>query len=321
MTILCDNEECGAPETQCVLGLKRGSCPSYQAGVASMGNDVPAAMAGDAESERLPWSGDALSQATLPLVSGLRRPHILALVGLPDAGKTSFLTTVYHRLRRERLGGRDFAGSMTLRGWEVLHQHIKWRPDMPPSYPPRTSGAQREPGFLHLALRGDDDQLVDLLLNDTPGEWFRTFVDDEDVPGAQVTLDLADGILFALDPTSLMGSRRHGAKRRLIGLVRRIHEHAPAKPFSLVLTRADQSGPPEDSAELLEVLDVTAALYPERAVHHTVAAFETGRAANSGQGVLEAVAEMQGRLEVAQTVRPAPLPRESLLARLYRKHV
>lgn len=315
VTILCENAECSAPESRCKLGLVITTCPHYTTGVTAVDDRGADSAPGDTEAERLPWSADALSLATLSLAFGLRRPQILALIGLPDAGKTSFLITVYDRIRREPLGGRDFAGSMTLRGWEVLNRHLKWQDDVGPTYPPRTSGARREPGFLHLALRGEDDQLIDVLLADTPGEWFRTFARDDNVPGAKISLDLADGLLLAVDPTSLVDHRRHATRQRLTGMIRRVKEHAPTKPLVLVLTRADQAVP-EDGAEYREVLDLVQTLYPGHLTYQTISAFEATRSATAGQGVLEAIAGLLTRLEEPQPAAPVLITREPLLARL-----
>lgn len=315
MTILCGNAECSAPESRCKRGLSMTACTDYPTETTVMQGGVATSTTGDAEAELLPWAGNALSIATLPLAFGLRRPQILALIGLPDAGKTSFLTTVYDRIRREALGGRDFAGSITLRGWEVLNQHLKWRPSMAPTYPPRTSGARREPGFLHLALRSEDDRLVDILFADTPGEWFRTFARDGNVPGAKISLDLADGLLLAVDPTSLVDHRRHATKQRLTGMIRRVKEQVPGKPLALVLTCADQPVP-GDGAEYREVLDLVQTMYPDHLTYRTISAFEATRSAAAGQGVLEAVAGLLEQMESEPPVVPAPIAREPLLARL-----
>lgn len=318
MTILCRNDECSAPESRCKRGLPMSKCSDFGDDAATGAHSAPDHILADADAERLPWSGDALSLATMPLASGLRRPYVIALIGLPDAGKTSFLTTVYDRVRREPLGGRHFAGSMTLRGWEVLHRNLKWRRDMPPSYPPRTSGARREPGFLHLALRGEDDRLVDVLLADTPGEWFSTFARDANVPGAKDSLHLADGLLLVIDPTSLVGARRHAARQRLTGLVRRVQEHVPGKPLAVVLSRADET-PSENGLEYREVLDLVGSLYPGHHTYRTIAAFEAARTPQTGQQVLEAVAGLLGLLEAAPAAVPAPKAREPMLARLIRE--
>lgn len=309
----CQNLECNFPNGSCARRIAPTECP-----------DAPTSGVVEADSqytpfeqgaEGIPWSGDALSLSTIALTYGLRRPHIVALVGLPDAGKTSFLTTLYHRIRHEPLGGRAFAGSFTLRGWEVLHQNLKWRQSMPPAYPPRTSGARREPGLLHLSLRGPDEDLpTDVLLADTPGEWFQTFSRDTNVPGAHTTLDLADGFLLTLNPVSLSDARRHAMRQRLMGLIRRVKESVPDKPVVLVLSHADQPAPRTPQYE--EVLSLIQSLYPGHATYSTVSAFEARSTPAAGQGVLEATAHLVAQLEDVPLC-PLRLPdREALLARL-----
>lgn len=254
----------------------------------------------------------------MTLTYGLRRPYVIGLIGLPDAGKTSFLITLYDCLRHEPLGQRDFAGSYTLRGWEVLHQHLKWRQGLPPTYPPRTSGARREPGLLHLALREQEDLPTDVLLADTPGEWFKRFSRDVEHSGAQTTLELADGFLFVINPVSLNDAHRHASKQRLTSLIRRLHETVPHKPLVLVLSHADQTF--QSTPQYQEVLELIQTLYPGHATFRTIAAFEKRQTTHAGQNVLEAVAQLIIMLETAP-LKSLPFPgREPLLAQLIQEN-
>lgn len=266
--------------------------------------------------ERLPWTGDAFTLSTLSLAAGIRPPVIMALIGLPDAGKTTFLTTFYSRIRREPLGERQFAGSMTLRGWEVLNRHLMWLEGTPPTYPPRTSGAQRTPGLLHLAVRGDGDQLTDVVLADTPGEWFLKFSRDASIAGARTTLQLADGLILAIDPGSLTADaqERHAMKRNLLNLLARVSEVVPGKPLNIVLTRADQAV--EETDDLREILERAREAFPSLDVHHTSSAFEAAKTPQAGVGVLEAVDSLLRRLEQRSASSPLLPERHALLARL-----
>ena len=135
-----------------VHGLPLNQCPDFQAGETELKSSAAPQLF---EGERPLWSGNVLSANAAQLVCGVQRPPLIGLIGLTDSGKTSFLASLYLMLKkRESLGWGRFAGSYTLRGWEMIAHAFHWRGTIPPGYPARTTGQGREAGLLHLRLRG-----------------------------------------------------------------------------------------------------------------------------------------------------------------------
>ncbi|AZI44109.1 hypothetical protein EHF33_14440 [Deinococcus psychrotolerans] len=270
------------------------------------------------------WTGHTLTPHTARMLQGGTRPIVIALAGLPDAGKTSFLTSLYDRIRREPLGGRDFAGSYTLNGWAELARFLTWQGPVPPAYPPRTSGDRREPGYLHLAFRGQDDRLLDLLIADTPGEWFKEWAQDasaEAAQGARDTLRHADGILLCIDPTQLSGPQRliaRGTLQRLAGRLANAERHGPPAKLVAVYTKSDAIPVgTQRRQEIQDVMDALESRFPNHSSFETVSTFEQG--SEAGTGVLESVAAILEAILAPRVHVSASGDREARLARFIKE--
>lgn len=71
----------------------------------------------------------------------------------PDAGKTSLLAAFYLLIARGiRPDGVEFAGSVTLEGWENIAGSLRWTSASGPTFPPHTSTGGGRDGMLHFAL-------------------------------------------------------------------------------------------------------------------------------------------------------------------------
>jgi hypothetical protein len=233
---------------------ERDLCPQWRAaqGSASAGPRVVGLETAEADAIgtawRPAWSGSAFGVADLELVAARRRPRLVALVGPHDAGKTTLLGATYLALTRSgRLGPDRFAGSYTLGGWEAVSHGMRWRPGVPPGFPPHTpSGAGRAPGLLHLALRQSEGGLVDLLVTDAPGEWFTRWASDrnaEEAQGAQWIARHADAFVLVLDSAALAGAARGEARARSALLAQRLGAEAGGRPVAAVWAKADVSVP------------------------------------------------------------------------------
>ena len=292
----CPELACNAHEGACMRGQPLGECPTYARvlkGSKQGQTDIPMPEPGALYPN---WTGNALTPHTASEVMGLGRPIVIAVVGLPDVGKTSLLTSFYDRIRREHLGGRYFAGSYTLRGWAALARYLRWQGNVPPAYPPRTSGDRREPGYLHLALRGSDDRLVDLLVADTPGEWFKEWANDanaEGARGARQTMEHVDGVIFCIDPTELSGPDRlikRATLKRLAGRLANAERIGPPAELVAVYTKNDATPAEEDSPLLKDVKTTIRARFPSHKSYTSVSSFENTKMA--GTGILESVAAL-----------------------------
>lgn len=190
------------------------------------------------------WTGNTLGDQDLKLLQARGRSLIVGVLGSHDTGKTTFLLIAYlNHIRRGIKLSYKFAGSKTLGAWESLSS---WpRLDTSKStFPPHTSRqSERVPGLLHLALRDVNNNLIDLLLTDAPGEWFTTWSlnsQDSNAVGAQWTAVNSDMLIITADCSKLAGENRGTARSDLIKLFERLAPFAKNKPTFLVWTKTDE---------------------------------------------------------------------------------
>ncbi|WP_146534033.1 TRAFAC clade GTPase domain-containing protein [Rubripirellula reticaptiva] len=194
-----------------------------------------------------PWHSDALSKLDINLVSVQRRPHVIALVGPHNAGKTTYLAAIHLLCLREPvLKDFSFAGSLTLRGWQRIIESMQYPRDknLPPSYPPHTPNSnERVPGLLHYTLRTNEDEgLQEILLTDAPGEWFTSWAcnpDESMYPGAVWTIRNADAYLFFVDSDALAGDEPGVARSTIESMAMRLAEERNEKPVGIVWSKSD----------------------------------------------------------------------------------
>ncbi|SCC70918.1 TRAFAC clade GTPase domain-containing protein [Acinetobacter albensis] len=105
-------------------------------------------------------------------------PSIATLIGLPNSGKTSLLTSMLYALRMDNEQQLSFMGSSTLNAWSNLINLTLYAHGNTPRHPERTID-RSETQYLHLLINKDDIG-YDLLLGDTAGEIFSGIVENYD---------------------------------------------------------------------------------------------------------------------------------------------
>jgi hypothetical protein len=240
----CNKTFCFAGEgLECDEGLLLSRCPHFRARETVQG-EVNAATLGT----RFSWTGDALGLVDISRIAARGRMATLALIGPSDAGKTSFLTTLYLRLLNgNALGGLRFAGSLTLGGWEALAAKMRWSGTEPPGFPSHTPrGAARAPGLLHLSFRTSMGHLMDILLADAPGEWFERWAVDRNDPqaeGARWLEQHADAALVFLDSERLSKPTERGkARTQALQLLSRVAATYRSRPWQALWSKHDCLG-------------------------------------------------------------------------------
>lgn len=270
----CTEDGCDAPLTPCNAGFTPlGACPHWAR--ARKGeprdDDVEAT-----NSHLVPWPWGALGRRDIDALAARSAPHLIGLVGLPKAGKTTLLSMAYlHLSSGGSLAPDRFAGSLTLGGWEQLAQPLRWEPASPPRFPQRTPrGTGRVPGMLHLALRSPAGSLRDVLITDAPGEWFARWSTDRAAPaaeGARWIVSAADAFILVIDSEALSGPDRHDARTQHAALIRRLAAEATGRPVVIAWAKADLEIPAAIRTGLESLL---AALFPGMPVHN-VSVYET----------------------------------------------
>jgi Double-GTPase 2 len=167
----------------------------------------------------------------------------LNILGDPDAGKTGALVSLFLLISRAKLQGYSFADSRTLSAFNEISQGaLDWDENNPPmQFTHHTEMADpRTPGFLHLRLRRGENEKVDFLLPDLPGEWSQSFIDEDNNDRLQF-LKRADVIWLMMDGSQLREpSTRHYVIHRtqlLVGRLQALIDDLP--PLVLVLSRRD----------------------------------------------------------------------------------
>lgn len=239
----CDVPGC-YPDGPCVNGEEHKSQCKHFTPAGPEASSVPDTEGTD---HLVQWNGHVLG-VDLSAVAGRGRPTIIGLAGPHEAGKTTFLVVLYCALLQGRaLGGCRFAGSFTLAAWEELAAWVRPAIDRPARFPPRTSASSlASAGLLHLALRGERREVIDLLLTDAPGEWFKKWAiraDSDEAAGARWIADAADGFLVFADSQRLRSEERGPARGDITLLMERLASVRGERPAALVWSKSDLTVP------------------------------------------------------------------------------
>jgi hypothetical protein len=195
------------------------------------------------------WTGHVLGKDDVAKFSTRSRVATVALIGASDAGKTSFLATLYLLLLNgQTLDGYKFAGSFTLGGWEMLANKMRWSGHEPPTFPDHTPRSMaRQPGLLHLALRDGKDRLCDVVFADAPGEWFELWAVerfDLQAEGARWLERHADSVLMFFDSEKLSSSEHRGnARIQSLKLLDRVFDSYSDRSIGIVWAKHDAFQP------------------------------------------------------------------------------
>lgn len=251
----CSRTTCFVPDTTCDLGNPDPArCPAWLSGAAPAASDLDLG-----DDLLLPWSGSAMGWADLAFISGRTRPIVVGVAGAENAGKTTLLAAWYLLLGRggAALGGRRFAGSYSLEGWEAVAGFLRWTFPGLLTFPPHTtSRSGRAPGLLHLSF-SEEGRITDYLMTDAPGEWFKDWAINRDAPtaeGARWMGDRADILLLVADREALSGERMGAARGALQLLAQRVAAERRGRPVALVWTKSDVAISPEMEAAVREAV-------------------------------------------------------------------
>lgn len=253
----CTKDNCTVADTGiCIAENLPETCPFRKEALA---NETTSAtpeppLSRPAQNPSLPHSRSLTPGEADDLMSA-RYQTLVGILGDPDAGKTAALVSLFLLISRAKLRGYSFADSRTLSAFNEISQGaLDWDEDNPPQqFTQHTEMADpRTPGFLHLRLRRAEDERIDFLLPDLPGEWSQSFIDDDN-SGRLQFLKRADVIWLMMDGSQLREpSKRHYVIHRMQLLIGRLQASiGNLPPLVFVLSRRDGGEVP---ASVLEPL-------------------------------------------------------------------
>jgi hypothetical protein len=246
----CSLPECGYKDgLACELGhIDFADCPHF-----SLSNEATvedeSAKTEPAIGHRLPWSGRALGLSDMMLVSGRSPTRLVGLIGPFNAGKTSFLTSLFTHLAKTAIVNESaFAGSYSVDAWAQLKRYTQWPATTGPSFPPHTPDTgERVPSLLHLAFRKGQGQIKDVLFTDAPGEWFTRWVLNqhaESASGARWVAEHATNYVLVVDRSALAGEEIGQTRHNTLTLARLIAEYRGRRAVGVIWTKSDLPNEP-----------------------------------------------------------------------------
>ena len=239
----CEQTHCFYPSTSCNAGfLNVSECPYLR----EENTDRATQLAVD--DEKFPWTGRPFGLTDLRFLTAVRRPHVVGIAGLADAGKTTLLGMLFLMIYRgyDLVEDASFAGSFTLHGWENIARHLQHNSDGPIQFPPHTTAAGRLPGLLHLRFTVNCRTTRDVIFCDAPGEWFADWTenaDAENAAGARWIATNADRLVITADTASLTGTQSGPARKNLEFLIRRVQSNVRNDAVALAWTKSDLPRP------------------------------------------------------------------------------
>jgi hypothetical protein len=246
MALSCNYPNCYPEDRECQAGNKPfEKCPHLRRGDDADENRSATPSNEELNGRRVSWTSSVLGQADLEPLAGRSRVLLLGLVGLENAGKTTFLALLYSLLRAgQAIPGYRFAGSYTLAGWELIAGYLTFDGSQNQvRFPPHTSrNAGRVPGMLHLALRDEAGRLRDVVFTDAPGGWFDEWRSHEQAVGAvgaEWIYAQGDGFLLFADSAELTSENRNTTRSAIEMVADRLVAKLGTRPLGLVWAKSD----------------------------------------------------------------------------------
>jgi hypothetical protein len=185
----------------------------------------------------------ALDDGAANALAASRRSTVLVLAGGVGSGKTSVYAALYERFGRGPFGGRLFAGSLTLAGFEKRCHG--WRVDSGQEIPTIDHTKATDLQWLHMRIRDEERRrpIQDLLFGDYDGEVFDALSGGASEEGDYRFLRRADHVGLNLDGDLLsLDTERDGAVTKATYLADALLEDgrlADPRSLFIVLTKLD----------------------------------------------------------------------------------
>ena len=158
---------------------------------------------GGSEVSRTSFYGDAMNDDNVNDLVGDIVPSVIVLIGFPEYGKSTFVSSLYHLVMvNGKIGKYEFVDSDTLAGFE-RRSHVRnvevassKRLDRTPLYADY---------LLSMLFRNTESgEFLKLVLSDRSGEIYRKYSDKEEIFAKDKLLPYANHLVFLIDSEKLI---------------------------------------------------------------------------------------------------------------------
>lgn len=233
----CSNPDCRVAETgECVEGLEIEACPNFggQEAVSTADEQPPLDLVSLSDGHTLD-----LGSTSRVLRAGPSR--VVAIVGATASGKTSLIAGLYDLFQQGPVADLKFAGSLSLRAFELACHDARAASRRVTSHMNRTPLG--EVRFYHLELGVNSENRTALVLADRAGEDYRAACDDVSLAGSFAEIRRADTLTVLVDGEKLLDSgARHNLRSDVILMLQSLKDGAAIKQetnLAVVLTKSD----------------------------------------------------------------------------------
>lgn len=240
--VQCDNPDCKvAQDGRCIEGQDLSACTHFGKALLIVEQPASTAAPKSPHGVRLP-SADALTRVEAETLLRGQPCNVIALVGPFDSGKTSLIASAYDLFQHGPVGEYSFAGSSTLRSFELACHDTRRASKRKKPKMERTSTGEATYFHLDLAAGGCQDKRAALLANRS-GEDYMDAQSDPSLAKEYVELHRADVLTVLADGERLLDlGLRHEVRNDICLTLRAFQEAGATRPWqrlAVVLSKLD----------------------------------------------------------------------------------
>jgi hypothetical protein len=240
--VQCDNPDCKvAQDGRCIEGQDLSACTHYGKALLIVERPASTAPSKSHQGVRLP-SADALTRDEAQTLLRGQPCNVIALVGPFDSGKTSLIASVYDLFQHGPVGEYAFAGSSTLRSFELACHDTRRASKRKKPKMERTSTGDATYFHLDLLAAGCQDKRAALLANRS-GEDYMDAQSDPSLAKDYVELHRADVLTVLADGERLLDlGLRHEVRNDICLTLRAFQETGATRSWqrlAVVLSKLD----------------------------------------------------------------------------------
>jgi hypothetical protein len=240
--VQCANRDCNvAKDGRCIEGQDLAACTHYGKALVIVERPMSTTVNTPPPGVRLPGA-EALTRGEAQALLRDQPCNVIALVGPFDSGKTSLIAGAYDLFQRGPVGGHTFAGSSTLRSFELACHETRRASKRKTPKMERTPTGDATYFHLDLVAAGCHDKCAVLLANRS-GEDYTDAQSDPALATGYLELHRADVLTVVADGQRLLDlGLRHQVRDDVCLTVRAFQEAGATRLWqrlAIVLTKLD----------------------------------------------------------------------------------